>query len=259
MARKSSLASPPAAPRMTEKELAWRMFGGWGSVFAVVMLGAMAVTVGTIGVLEYQSDAKFRDTGVAVEGKVIDKQVAAPSTSRTNTTTYWLSYRYPGSDGAVYTHRLGVPKSEFDRLTVDGPVRVQYLPDKPSNSRLAPTGTIARSGPTIAGVAAAIFGTFAVAVWVLGRRSARRRAKLVFAGDARPGEVVSVKLRGVGKTRRYIMTYRFTAADGTAREGTTTHVTRTTFEKTKPGDKLPVVVNLEDPTKHEPDVYGVRG
>jgi hypothetical protein len=249
---------PPGPP--TERELAWQLFGGRSALFVVLALAAIALVLPAAAAWDYVRNDRYRAGAVTTDAQVLDKQPAIPSDAGTRPAADpWVRYRFTDRAGVIHTSRHGVSPSEFDRLAVGGTYAVEYLAAEPSTNRLKPGGFQAWGRWAITGGLAAAIGGLSLAAWVLGRRTARRRARVVFHGRPVDGVVTAAELKRAGKAERYVVAYRFADADGAERVGKVDNVSRDAFERAAVGRKVTVLVDPTNPTRHEPDLYGVRG
>jgi hypothetical protein len=190
----------------------WLVFGGlWLTVGLPFVFG---------GVHMYRLDSRFGEEAVTVQGKVLTRDIhRARSNDGGTSTRYEVSYRFMADDGRTFEQRDSVNVKTWEALTEQGPVKVQYLPDDPTQSRIA--GETDRIGPLIMG---GLGGFFAVAGGLIVAYDLRRR--FLRARLQREGLSADAVVTAVGPTnfsvngvRQWVIRYRYADHRGRTHEG----------------------------------------
>lgn len=81
-------------------------------------------------------DRGLEEAGRSVDGTVLEKTVGTKSSGRSRQTAYTVTFRFALSRGEDVTDTVEVDKEMWDRLRVQGPIRVTYLLGEPEIHRV---------------------------------------------------------------------------------------------------------------------------
>ena len=90
------------------------------------------------------------------------------------------------------------------------------------------------------------------------RKAGRRRAAVIFHGQARPGQIILSEQQGKGKNRRYVIGYRYISLQGAEQISKDMSVPLKMMNQFPRGTLITVLIDPNDPARPEPDLYGVR-
>jgi len=188
-------------PVPDEARLRWTLAGGWAMVFVSILLAVVAVILIAIVAFRLVRENQYNSEGQTADAKILDKRVQTRTNRGSRSSTYYVTYSFVDAAGTSRQQDEDVPSDLYDRLQVGDSHPVQYLPADPTVNRLS----ISRSRtyvwlmPAIAVLLAGLAGL----MFFGNRKAGRRRAGVVFHGQARPGQIVVSEPRGRGKSRRY--------------------------------------------------------
>lgn len=184
----------------------WLVFGGiWLAVGVPFVFGGLHM---------FRTESRFGEEAVSVQGMVLTRDIyRGRSTNGGSSTRHEVSYRFT-ADGRTFEQRDNVNVRTWEGLTERGPVEVQYLPDDPTQSRIA--GESDRIGPFLMG---GLGGFFAVAGGLIVAYDLRRR--LLRARLQREGVSADATVTGVGPTNfsvnrvpQWVIRYRYSDQRG---------------------------------------------
>ncbi|MFZ5877659.1 MAG: DUF3592 domain-containing protein [Nitrospirota bacterium] len=195
----------------------WLVFGGlWLTVGLPFVFG---------GIHLFRIESRFGEDAVAVQGMVLTRDIhRARSNDGGTSTRYEVTYRFTADDGRTFEHRDSVNVQTWEALTERGPVEVRYLPDDPTQSRIA--GETDWAGPLIMG---GLGGVFAVAGGLIVAYDVRRRvvrARLQREGVSADAIVTSVEPTNflVNRVPQWVIRYRYVDDRGRTHEGTSEYL-----------------------------------
>lgn len=159
------------ASRQSARTRLKNSFGLWfGSIWLVV---GLTFVVATIYLL--YDDRRYENEGRTVHGTVLTKEVRRSRSNNSDTTSYYVTYRFTVADGRTSEGRDQLDRSEWEALTELGPIQISYLPSKlESNRVLGQTHLLLEVIFGIIGTIFTLGGGAVVFVAVRSVRSARR-------------------------------------------------------------------------------------
>lgn len=118
--------------------LAGRSFPFWfGGIWLVC--GVPFLVVGIYVALDtVRQQQRYTNEAQVTQGMVLTKWI---SRGNNESTSYWVSYRFRGPDGAVVKNETKVSGALWDGLVERESVRVTYLPDQPRTHRIEDQGS----------------------------------------------------------------------------------------------------------------------
>lgn len=156
------------APRRSAKRRRRHSFGLWfGSIWLVVGLPFLVATI-----YLFYDDRRYESDGRTVQGTVLTKEVRRSRSNNSDTTSFYVTYRFTAADGRTLEGRDQLGRSEWGVLTELGPVQISYLPSNlDSNRVLGQTHLLLE---VIFGIIGTIFTLVGGAIVLVTVRSVRR-------------------------------------------------------------------------------------
>lgn len=220
----------------------WLVFGGiWLVVGLPFVFSAFHM---------FRTESRFSEEAASVQGTVLTRDIhRGRSTNGGSSTRYEVSYRFTADD-RTFEHRDRVDVQTWEGLTERGPVEVQYLPDDPTQSRIA--GETDRVGSFIMG---GLGGFFAVAGGLIVAYDVRRR--LLRARLQREGVSADATVTGVGPTNlsvnrvpQWVIRYRYADSRGRIHTGKSEYLSPEEAQEWKEGDVGRVRYDRQRPAKN---------
>jgi hypothetical protein len=229
-----------------------------GLVFA-----AVGVVLLSIVVTMWQDEERFAANSTRATATVTRKEqrteMRGPK-GQTPTQVFVLHFTFKDAEGHPHEGSVEAPNNDWTAATKDSLLAIEYDRTDPSNTRLPGSGETVRWGLIGAGIGAVVFLTAGLAIIVSLLVSSGRRARLVRTGTPALGVVdgvvendSAVKLEGT-----FRVTYHFTDAEGTRREGRGPAQPRALASRFNAGDPILVLYDPGNPARHEPDIFTAR-
>ncbi len=238
-------------------------FSWWfGLIWAVVGIAFVVVAA-----FLWVGEQRFARAGLSTTGTILEKgyeESIEDVGDRDDDVSYWLSYRYRDVAGQEeYVGQHDVSLDTWNRYREGDAVPIEYLRDDPGESRVAADGVIARwLLPAIFGGVGVLLGGIGGFLAARSLRTVGRRVRALRDGVPTPGRVIAVlKETSVKVNGRHplYLTYEFTDYGGERREGKSPFLPRALESRWHAGDPILVLYDREDPSRHEVDLFGVRG
>ncbi len=218
-----------------------------------------------------QTDAdslRFKETGVLVAGKIIQKTERSDWHGAASKLKYSLRYRYTDNAGAEHHGNAEVSEPMWKRYHLDDTVSVTFLAGEPATSQLSEHGDHAKHPAQLValfcGTALVVGGTVHL-LYIFVR--AWRKVRVIKHGVASVARVDHVtsdapEIRNGdhqgGKTARRRLGYSFVDHRGIARDGETMLLPFHLASRWRPGDPILVVYHPDHVLRHEVDLFGAR-
>ncbi len=176
---------------------------------------------------------RFKSEAIVTEGMVLTKSI----TSRNNSKTFRVGYRFRAPDGAVVKNEVQVSEDFWNRVAERGAIRVTYLSSDPKTNRIDG----AEGGWMLALIFTGV-GSFFVPVGGLicfkGFRGILRELRLESAGAIAEATVIDVGLAGVSfnGVPQWRIRYRYQDYKGRKHIGESGPMSPEDAEKWKIGD-----------------------
>jgi hypothetical protein len=211
----------------------------FGMIFGGIWL-VVGIPFTIAGIFMWQEEQRFANESVTAEGLVLTRKVVTKRSSsdgRSSTSTeYWVSYRFQPSGGITHEGSSKADKQVWNGLQEQGPVTVAYLPDDPTNNRVA--GNPDWFG---AGLMAGLGGLFSLAgggivLFSLGKRLSRGR--LLREGMPADASVIAVESTNfsINRVPQWIVRYRYNDHRGRTHEGKSPYLSPQDANEWKEGD-----------------------
>jgi hypothetical protein len=206
----------------------WLAFGGiWLAVGVPFVFGGLHML---------WTESRFGEEAVSVWGTVLTRDIhRGRSTNGGSSTRYEVGYRFTADD-RTFEQRGQVDVQTWEALTERGPVEVQYLPDDPTQSRIA--GQTDRVGALLM---SGLGGFFAVAGGLIVAYDVQRR--LQRARLRREGVSADATVTGVGPTNfsvnrvpQWVIRYRYSDQRGRTHTGRSEYLSPEEAQEWKEGD-----------------------
>ncbi|HEY7521474.1 MAG TPA: DUF3592 domain-containing protein [Methylomirabilota bacterium] len=205
-------------------------FGGiWLACGLPFVVAGVWVAVDT-----FQEQQRYTTAALITEGMVLSKRISGGSKE---STSYWVSYRFPAPDGGVVHGETKISADLWDRLVEREPIRITYLPGRPDAHRLEDQGPdwVTPLGFTaLGGVFAGLGG------WIFwgGLRRILRERRLLQEGTRAEATVTDVEpanvsFNGIGQWR---IRYRYRDHGGREHYGASHLIPPEEAEQWKVGD-----------------------
>ena len=175
-----------------------------------VLFGAILLVVGTValvgGVFTGLDEGRFGAEAVETDATVVDKAIDRDSDDDTD---YLVTYTFTPPDGFDVTRSQEIDRDEWDALQPGNEIRVEYLPDDPSRSRVVGTGGWV--GPIIAAVFGGIAAPAGAVLTLIGVRRIRRHRQILREGIAVPATVIGPEATNirVNRQQQWVVVYRY--------------------------------------------------
>lgn len=248
---------PLPPPPRDEQALAWKLFGGWGTLVVSIAMVLIGAVLGYLVVSHVAEERKYSSDAVETPAELVRK-FSKERTGRRGrkSTDYYVAYRFPDKSNLWHTGEDEVDKEDYDYVNVSTQLVVQYMPDDPRTNRLlADRSQIGYWIMGLIGVGLLVGGG---CMWLLGRKSAARRAAVVFRGRPVPGQVLVSEVTGSGKNQRAVLQYRWRDEVGGEQVSKRFNVKMETLSHFPAGSPITVLVDPNDPKRPEPDLWGIR-
>jgi hypothetical protein len=159
------------------------LFGGiWLFVGAPFLIIGLYVAYDTL-----QQQQRFKTEAQVVDGMVLTKSIRRNK----NSSSFWVSYRFPAPDGTMLTTEAKVSGTLWDRLVEREPVHVTYLSSAPRTNRIEGAGAdwVLPGVFTILGL---VFAPIGGVIFLNGVRGILRQLRLQTEGTRADAAVVEV-------------------------------------------------------------------
>lgn len=228
--------------------------------------GLIWAVVGTIFIIVaafiWLAEQEFANGGVSTTGTILEKGYDETIDDDDDDVSYWLSYRYDAGE-QEYVGERDVSLDTWNRYREGDAVTIEYLRDDPGRSRVADDGVVTRwLLPLIFGVVGVLLGGIGWFLVVRSFRTVGRRIRALQEGAPALGRVIalleetSVK---VNKRHPFYLTYEFTDDSCEHREGNSPLLPRALESRWHADDPILVLYERDDPSRHEVDLFEVRG
>lgn len=120
------------APRRSAATRLKNSFGFWfGSIWLVAGLPFLVATISL-----FYDDRRYENDGRTVQGTVLTKDVRRSRSNNSDTTSYYVTYRFTVSEGRTVEGQDQLGRSEWEALTEGGPIQIRHLPSRPDSNRV---------------------------------------------------------------------------------------------------------------------------
>ncbi len=189
----------------------------------------------------------FQERRLATTGRVVDAIVLTKDTSRSGDSVHRsLRYRFTTADGRTIEGKSEVGESIWSSLSERGPVRVAYLPNRPSVNRV-----VGSSQLTMLLIFSFVGGLLSIAggtIVTVAVRKARLRTRLLTTGvraRATVAEVKAMNLRVNGRTQ-WKLEYEYPDSQGRSYRRSL-YLDADEASRWKPGDRGDVLFDPDRP------------
>jgi hypothetical protein len=212
----------------------------FGMIFGGIWL-VVGIPFAIAGIVMWQEEQRFANEAVTTGGlvltrKVVTKRSSSGSSGSSTSTEYWVSYRFQPPGGITHEGSSKADKHVWNGLQEQGPVTVAYLPNDPTNNRVA--GDPDWFG---AGLMAGLGGFFSLAgggivLFSLGKRLSHGR--LLRAGMSADASVIAVESTNfsINRVPQWIVRYRYNDHRGRTHEGKSPYLSPQDANEWKEGD-----------------------
>ena len=257
-----STAIPPLMPSFTqpppdETRLRWKLSGGWGThiVSVILFLVGVGMLIGVAFML--YREHQYRTAATTVDGWLIDKRFSTSTNSKgRKSTSYYVTYVFVDPAGQRREDEESVSSDFYYSAQPTEKWPIEFLPSDPTINRIKrPRSSAAEWILGSIGAVLVLVGYFML---FGSRKTGRRRAAIVFHGQPVPGQIVVSEQQGKGKNRRYVLNYRYIDLGGREQTSKDMTVTLAVMNQFPRGTLITVLIDPQQPSKPEPDLYGVR-
>ncbi len=219
----------------------WLLFGG---VFLSV--GLVFLLIGVPLMLQEQ---RFEAEAHAAEGTVLTKTIRRATTDDGNSTEYRVTYRFTAADGRTIEDIDVIDVEEWEALTEQGPVDVEYLASDPDTNRVA-----GADGWLLIGITLVLGGVLAALGGVLFFTALRRlllQRRLWRSGLSAEGSIIGVEETNVrfNERRLWRFTYRFVDQKGNSQTGRSGYLSFQEANAWEAGERGDVRYDAEHPER----------
>jgi hypothetical protein len=229
-----------------------------GLVFPLVGVVLLFIVV-TMWLSEDRFEANAVRTTATVTSKDTKTVMRGPK-GNTPTIVHVVHYTFRDESGQEHAGGTEVSSNDWTVARKGDVWQIEYDRTDPANSRRPGGETHVRWGLILGGVGAILFLSVGLAIIGSLLWSSGRRARLIRTGTPALGVVDSVvendaaaKLEGT-----YRVTYHFTDAEGTTREGRGPAQPWSLAGRFKAGDAVLVLYDPGNPARHEADLFETR-
>jgi hypothetical protein len=237
----------PSFLSLAKRSFAFWFGGIWFFVGAPFLIAGIYVGVDTIGQQE-----RFKNEAQVAEGMVLNKWISRrrDSQQRTESTSYWVGYRFSAPNGSVVKREAQVSGELWDRFVEREPIRVTFLPSDPQTNRIEGESS-AWMLPLIFTGLGLVFVPIGGFIFFKGVAGIRRELKLRDDGAMVEATVVEVRPANVSfnGVPQWRIRYRYQDHSGRTHGGESNVMAPEEAQAWKAGDKGTAHFDSEAPRK----------
>jgi hypothetical protein len=190
-------------------------------------------------------ELRYEGSGQIANGSIVNKREELRGTELGSYTEYRVEYRFSVSDGRVVDGDSQVDLVTYGQLEVGAPVRVQYLPDDPTRSRLQGfSGSVYTQWLGAAALAAG-----AAALVVLAIRLSRERIERRLAAEGLSASAVITAIERTWLPQAHsVIRYSYRDQEARERQGKSWTLRSVEVAAWRVGDRCRVHYNAKDST-----------
>lgn len=226
--------------------------------------GLIWACVGTVfaisGVIMFFAQRDFENRAVNANATIVER---GHGTTSKGDSHYWMRYLYRDPDGKEHVDRADVNWSVWRKYSDGDSLPIRYLPENPARNRL--NDADAESWWVLPLIFGLVGSTFGGVGWILVGRSfivSGRRAALMRSGMGALGTVRAVEMNmqvKINNRHPYYLSYEFADETGVKHEGRSPNLPRKLNDRWQPGDPVLIVYDPMDASRHEADIFEMRG
>ncbi len=187
---------------MERPSLSWKAYTGRVSFWLAIVFILLSGIFAPFGYLELRDGRLLAREGVDTQGSVVDRVTESRRRSSGGTShSYYITVRFPGSDGRNHSARHSVSVAEYNRLSLGSVVPIRYAASDPGVTEME-AGDSAGTGRMLLGLAGlGALGGLASLVFLGRGVAAQRRAAT--EGERRMVPVTGHKRSGKKNSRYF--------------------------------------------------------
>ncbi len=224
------------------------MANNFGLLFGGIWL-VVGVPFLIVGLWQWQSQGRFAEEAVRVEGKVLTKEITRASRESRSSTRYSVRYRFEALDEQSYEGRQDIDVDLWEALEEQGPIELEYIPDDPHTNRVAGQGDW-----VLVSVFTLLGGAFTLAGGIIFGISLRK--KLARSRLRREGQLVGATVTGlqetnmsVNRVRQWRILYSYRDLYGVEHQGKSGYLSPQEAQRWEEGDQGQAYHDPQQPEK----------